>query len=149
MGPNFKLAFCAVVMVLSCLFIWVVISLDNRKMSFLHNFMRAMLQQWVSNSKIPSGYFAALLQGFVVRTLASQGPGRNGNYIDGFANQSILSSALTPNSSLSWNQTKFEVSKSYGEMLVLFTLSPVTSRRKEKQEQKDICDYSVLPFAQV
>lgn len=145
MRPNFKLAFCAVNMVLSCLFIWVVISLDNRKMSFLHNFMRAMLQQWVSNSKIPSGYFAALLQGFVVRTLASQGPGRNGNYIDGFANQSILSSALTPNSSLPWNQTKFEVNKNYE--VVLFTWSPITSRRKGKPEQKDICDYSVMPCA--
>lgn len=43
MGPNFKLAFYAVVMVLSCLFIWVVISPDNRKMSFLYNFMRTML----------------------------------------------------------------------------------------------------------
>lgn len=43
MGPNFELAFYAVVMVLSCLFIWVVISPDNRKMSFLHNFMSTML----------------------------------------------------------------------------------------------------------
>lgn len=43
LGPNFELAFSAVVMVLSCLFIWVVISPDNRTMSFLHNFMRTML----------------------------------------------------------------------------------------------------------
>lgn len=43
MGPNFELAFYAPVMVLSCLFIWVVISPDNCKMSFLHNFMRTML----------------------------------------------------------------------------------------------------------
>lgn len=42
-GPNFELAVYSVVMVLSCLFIWVVISPDNRKMRFLHNFMRTML----------------------------------------------------------------------------------------------------------
>lgn len=53
--------------------------------------MRAMLQQWVSNSKIPSGYFAALLQSFVVRALAGQGPGRNDNHVDGFANYIELS----------------------------------------------------------
>lgn len=132
MGPNFKLAFCAVVMVLSCLFIWVVISLDNRKMSFLHNFMRAMLQQWVSNSKIPSGYFAALLQSFVVIALASQGPGRNDNYIDGFANRSILSSALTLNSSLSWNQTKFEVSKNYGKSVGSFHIKSYNFQKKRE-----------------
>ena len=97
MGPNFELAFYAVVMVLSCLFIWVVISPDNHKMSFLHNFMRIVLLQWISYSKIPSGYFAALLQGFVSEFWLTHASRRNGIYIDRFANLSLSSSLLTSN----------------------------------------------------